>query len=427
MSTQNTPRTADEIRQEWDADPRWARITREYSAEDVVKLRGTVQEEHTLARRGAEQLWQKLHDHDFINSLGALTGNQAVQQVKAGLRAIYLSGWQVAADANLAGETYPDQSVYPANSAPAVVRRINNALMRADQIEHAEGISTVEDWLVPIVADAEAGFGGSLNAYELMKAMIAAGAAGVHWEDQLASEKKCGHLGGKVLIPTAQHVRTLSAARLAADVADVPSVVIARTDAEAATLITSDVDERDQQFITGERTAEGYYKVRNGLEACIARGNAYAPYAELLWMETGTPDLEVAKQFAEGIHAEHPDQMLAYNCSPSFNWKKHLDDDTIARFQRELAAMGFKFQFITLAGFHTLNYSMFDLAHGYAREQMKAYVDLQEREFGSEERGYTATRHQREVGTGYFDLVTTVLNPASSTAALAGSTETAQF
>lgn len=427
MSTQNTPRTADEIRQEWDADPRWARITREYSAEDVVKLRGTVQEEHTLARRGAEQLWQKLHDHDFINALGALTGNQAVQQVKAGLRAIYLSGWQVAADANLAGETYPDQSVYPANSAPAVVRRINNALMRADQIEHAEGISTVEDWLVPIVADAEAGFGGSLNAYELMKAMIAAGAAGVHWEDQLASEKKCGHLGGKVLIPTAQHVRTLSAARLAADVADVPSVVIARTDAEAATLITSDVDERDQQFITGERTAEGYYKVRNGLEACIARGNAYAPYAELLWMETGTPDLEVAKQFAEGIHAEHPDQMLAYNCSPSFNWKKHLDDDTIARFQRELAAMGFKFQFITLAGFHTLNYSMFDLAHGYAREQMKAYVDLQEREFGSEERGYTATRHQREVGTGYFDLVTTVLNPASSTAALAGSTETAQF
>lgn len=427
MSTQNTPRTADEIRQEWDADPRWARITREYSAEDVVKLRGTVQEEHTLARRGAEQLWQKLHDHDFINALGALTGNQAVQQVKAGLKAIYLSGWQVAADANLAGETYPDQSVYPANSAPAVVRRINNALMRADQIEHAEGISTVEDWLVPIVADAEAGFGGSLNAYELMKAMITAGAAGVHWEDQLASEKKCGHLGGKVLIPTAQHVRTLSAARLAADVADVPSVVIARTDAEAATLITSDVDERDQQFITGERTAEGYYKVRNGLEACIARGNAYAPYAELLWMETGTPDLEVAKQFAEGIHAEHPDQMLAYNCSPSFNWKKHLDDDTIARFQRELAAMGFKFQFITLAGFHTLNYSMFDLAHGYAREQMKAYVDLQEREFGSEERGYTATRHQREVGTGYFDLVTTVLNPASSTAALAGSTETAQF
>ncbi|MEX5269363.1 isocitrate lyase [Kocuria sabuli] len=427
MSTQNTPRTADEIRQEWDADPRWARITREYSAEDVVKLRGTVQEEHTLARRGAEQLWQKLHDHEFVNALGALTGNQAVQQVKAGLKAIYLSGWQVAADANLAGETYPDQSVYPANSAPAVVRRINNALMRADQIEHAEGISTVEDWLVPIVADAEAGFGGSLNAYELMKAMIAAGAAGVHWEDQLASEKKCGHLGGKVLIPTAQHVRTLSAARLAADVADVPSVVIARTDAEAATLITSDVDERDQQFITGERTAEGYYKVRNGLEACIARGNAYAPYAELLWMETGTPDLEVAKQFAEGIHAEHPDQMLAYNCSPSFNWKKHLDDDTIARFQRELAAMGFKFQFITLAGFHTLNYSMFDLAHGYAREQMKAYVDLQEREFGSEERGYTATRHQREVGTGYFDLVTTVLNPASSTAALAGSTETAQF
>ncbi len=415
------------IRRDWATNPRWSGVAREYSPEDVVKLRGSVVEEHTLARRGAERLWDQIHTEDFINALGALTGNQAVQQVKAGLKAIYLSGWQVAADANLSGHTYPDQSIYPANSVPAVVRRINNALMRADQIEHSEGTSTVEDWLVPIVADAEAGFGGPLNAFELMKGMINAGAAGVHWEDQLASEKKCGHLGGKVLIPTSQHIRTLSAARLAADVENVPSVIVARTDADAATLITTDVDERDQPFITGERTAEGYYKVRNGLEACIARGNAYAPYSDLLWMETSLPDLEIAKQFAEAIKAEHPDQLLAYNCSPSFNWKKHLDDATIAKFQRELGAMGYKFQFITLAGFHALNYSMFDLAHGYAREQMKAYVDLQEREFSAEERGYTATRHQREVGTGYFDLVSTAVNPEGSTLALSGSTEEAQF
>ncbi|MCI2265210.1 isocitrate lyase [Sediminivirga luteola] len=425
--TTGTTDATNEIRSDWATSPRWQGVTRDYSADDVVRLRGTVQEEHTLARRGAERLWQKLHDEEFINALGALTGNQAVQQVKAGLQAIYLSGWQVAADANLAGHTYPDQSIYPANSVPQVVRRINNALLRADQIEHAEGIRTVEDWLVPIVADAEAGFGGPLNAYELMKAMIAAGAAGVHWEDQLASEKKCGHLGGKVLVPTAQHIRTLNAARLAADVAGVPSVIIARTDAEAATLITADVDERDRQFITGERTAEGYYKVRNGLEACIARGNAYAPYADLLWMETGTPDLELARAFAEGIHKEHPGQLLAYNCSPSFNWKKHLDDATIAKFQRELSAMGYRFQFITLAGFHALNYSMFDLAHGYARNQMSAYVDLQEREFAAEERGYTATRHQREVGTGYFDLISTAVNPDASTLAMSESTETAQF
>ncbi len=419
--------SAELIQHDWKTNPRWANVRRDYTAQDVLRLRGTVQEEHTLARRGAEQLWDKIHNEDYINALGALTGNQAVQQVKAGLKAIYLSGWQVAADANLSGHTYPDQSLYPANSVPQVVRRINNALLRADQIEHSEGTRSVEEWLVPIVADAEAGFGGPLNAYELMKSMIVAGASGVHWEDQLASEKKCGHLGGKVLIPTKQHERTLNAARLAADVADVPSVIIARTDAEAATLITSDVDERDQEFITGERTAEGFYKVRNGLESCIARGKAYAEYADLLWMETGVPDLELAKKFAEGIKAEHPDQLLAYNCSPSFNWKKHLDDATIAKFQRELGAMGYKFQFITLAGFHALNYSMFDLAHGYAREGMTAYVDLQEREFAAEERGYTATRHQREVGTGYFDDIATVVNPNSSTTALKDSTESAQF
>ena len=422
-----TSTSAELMQNDWTNNPRWANVKRDYTAQDVMRLRGTVQEEHTLARRGAEILWDKIHTEDYVNSLGALTGNQAVQQVKAGLKAIYLSGWQVAADANLSGQTYPDQSLYPANSVPQVVRRINNALLRADQIEHSEGIRTVEDWLVPIVADAEAGFGGPLNAYELMKSMIVAGAAGVHWEDQLASEKKCGHLGGKVLIPTKQHERTLNAARLAADVADVPSVIIARTDAEAATLITSDVDERDQAFVTGERTAEGFYKVRNGVDACIARGNAYAEYADLLWMETGTPDLEAARKFAEAIKAEHPDQLLAYNCSPSFNWKKHLDDATIAKFQRELGAMGYKFQFITLAGFHALNYSMFDLAHGYARDGMTAYVNLQEREFAAEERGYTATRHQREVGTGYFDDIATVVNPESSTTALKDSTEHEQF
>ncbi|GAA1355530.1 isocitrate lyase [Arthrobacter rhombi] len=416
---------------EWSANPRWEGLTREYTAAEVVRLQGRVVEENTLARRGSEKLWNQLTEEAktgaYTNSLGALTGNQAVQQVKAGLRAIYLSGWQVAADANLSGQTYPDQSLYPANSVPQVVRRINNALQRADQIEFAEGVQSVEDWLVPIVADAEAGFGGPLNAYELMKSMITAGASGVHWEDQLASEKKCGHLGGKVLIPTGQHIRTLNAARLAADVMNTPSVIIARTDAEAATLITSDVDERDAEFITGERTAEGFYKVRNGIEPCIARAKAYAPYSDLIWMETGTPDLELAKKFAEAVKAEHPDQMLAYNCSPSFNWKKHLDDATIAKFQRELGAMGFTFQFITLAGFHALNHSMFDLASGYAEKGMSAYVELQEREFASEAAGYTATKHQREVGTGYFDQIATTLNPNASTLALAGSTEAGQF
>ncbi|MEU6724972.1 isocitrate lyase [Nonomuraea wenchangensis] len=417
---------AQQLQDEWDNDPRWEGIERTYSAEDVIRLRGSVQEEHTLARLGAERLWQLLHTEDYVHALGALTGNQAVQQVKAGLKAIYLSGWQVAADANLGGQTYPDQSLYPANSVPAVVRRINNALLRADQITWSEGVEAPH-WLAPIVADAEAGFGGVLNAFELMKGMIAAGAAGVHWEDQLASEKKCGHLGGKVLIPTGQHIKTLNAARLAADVCGVPSLVIARTDAQAATLLTSDVDPRDQEFTTGERTAEGFYRVRNGIQACIARGLAYAPYSDLLWMETGTPDLDVAREFAEAIKAEYPDQMLAYNCSPSFNWKKHLDDSTIAKFQRELGHMGYKFQFITLAGFHSLNYSMFDLAQGYATDGMTAYVELQEREFAAERRGYTATRHQREVGTGYFDLVSTAVAPDSSTTALKGSTEEEQF
>ncbi|WP_084959287.1 isocitrate lyase [Thermoactinospora rubra] len=417
---------AEELRHEWETDPRWQGVERTYTAEDVIRLRGSVQEEHTLARLGAERLWQLLHTEDYVHALGALTGNQAVQQVKAGLKAIYLSGWQVAADANLAGQTYPDQSLYPANSVPAVVRRINNALLRADQISWSEG-DTGTHWLAPIVADAEAGFGGVLNAFELMKAMIAAGAAGVHWEDQLASEKKCGHLGGKVLIPTGQHIKTLNAARLAADVAGVPTLIIARTDAQAATLLTSDVDPRDQRFTTGERTAEGFYRVRNGVDACIARGLAYAPYSDLLWMETSTPDLDVAREFAEAIKAEYPDQMLAYNCSPSFNWKKHLDDSTIAKFQKELGHMGYKFQFITLAGFHSLNYSMFNLAQGYAEDGMTAYVELQEAEFAAESRGYTATRHQREVGTGYFDLVSTAIAPDSSTTALKGSTEEEQF
>ncbi|MCG7423109.1 isocitrate lyase [Micrococcus sp. ACRRV] len=431
MTEQTVQQIAQEIQKDWDTNDRWAHIERTHTAEDVAKLRGRVQEEHTLARRGSEKLWEQLtSEHakgEFTNALGALTGNQAVQQVKAGLRAIYLSGWQVAADANLSGHTYPDQSLYPANSVPAVVRRINNALLRADQIEWSEGIKTVEDYLVPIVADAEAGFGGPLNAYELMKGMIASGASGVHWEDQLASEKKCGHLGGKVLIPTGQHVRTLNAARLAADVAGVPSVIIARTDAEAATLITSDVDERDAEFITGERTAEGFYKVKNGVEPCIARAKAYAPYSDLIWMETGTPDLELARKFAEAVKSEFPDQMLSYNCSPSFNWKKNLDDATIAKFQRELGAMGYTFQFITLAGFHALNHSMFDLAKGYNERQMSAYVELQEREFADEARGYTATKHQREVGTGYFDAISTAVNPESSTVALKESTEAGQF
>ncbi|MBB5078785.1 isocitrate lyase [Nonomuraea endophytica] len=417
---------AEELRQDWENNPRWAGVERTYSADDVIRLRGSVQEEHTLARLGADRLWNLLHSEDYVHALGALTGNQAVQQVKAGLQAIYLSGWQVAADANLGGQTYPDQSLYPANSVPAVVRRINNALLRADQITWSEGIEAPH-WLAPIVADAEAGFGGVLNAFELMKGMIAAGAAGVHWEDQLASEKKCGHLGGKVLIPTGQHIKTLNAARLAADVAGVASLIIARTDAQAATLLTSDVDPRDQRFTTGDRTAEGFYRVRNGVQACIARGLAYAPHSDLLWMETGTPDLDVAREFAEAIKAEYPDQMLAYNCSPSFNWKKHLDDSTIAKFQRELGHMGYKFQFITLAGFHSLNYSMYNLAQGYAADGMTAYVELQEAEFAAETRGYTATRHQREVGTGYFDLVSTAIAPDSSTTALKGSTEEEQF
>jgi len=419
---------AAELAAYWATDPRWAGTERTYTATDVVRLRGSVQEEHTLARLGAERLWSLLHSEDYVHTLGALTGNQAVQQVKAGLKAIYLSGWQVAADANLAGQTYPDQSLYPVNSVPAVVRRINNALLRADEIGWAEsGNAGAPHWLAPIVADAEAGFGGVLNAFELMKAMIAAGAAGVHWEDQLASEKKCGHLGGKVLIPTGQHIKTLSAARLAADVCGVPSIIVARTDAQAATLLTSDVDERDQPFVTGERTAEGFYRVRNGIGACIARGLSYAPYSDLLWMETSTPDLSVAAEFADAIHSVYPDQMLAYNCSPSFNWRANLDDDTIAKFQRELAAMGYKFQFITLAGFHALNYSMFELAHGYADEGMAAYVRLQDSEFAAQTSGYTATRHQREVGTGYFDLVTSAINPNASTTALAGSTEADQF
>ncbi|MEN0083524.1 MAG: isocitrate lyase [Leifsonia sp.] len=435
MSTENRPgdttQTPAELQLEWDADPRWTGIRRDYTADDVVALRGPVREEQTLARRGAERLWQLLQrestpeDPRWIAALGALTGNQAVQQVRAGLEAIYLSGWQVAADANLAGQTYPDQSLYPANSVPAVVRRINNALLRAGQIEGTDG--PVAEWMAPIVADAEAGFGGPLNAYELMHGMVQAGAAGVHWEDQLASEKKCGHMGGKVLIPTGQHIRTLNAARLAADVAGVPTIVIARTDALAATLLTSDHDERDRPFLTGTRTSEGFYEVRNGIDPVIARGLAYAPYADLLWVESAEPDLELARRFAEAVHAEFPGKKLAYNCSPSFNWRRHLDDETIARFQRELAAMGYAFQFITLAGFHALNHSMFTLARDYSTRHMSAYVDLQEAEFASEADGYTATRHQREVGTGYFDRVASALNPDSATFALAGSTEAHQF
>jgi isocitrate lyase len=430
MTTTGQARTAAEIQKDWDENPRWEGIKRDYTAEQVEQLQGNVIEEHTLARRGAEILWEKVSKRDgsYINSLGALTGNMAVQQARAGLQAVYLSGWQVAGDANLSGHTYPDQSLYPANSVPAVVRRINNALLRADEIARVEGDDTVEDWLLPIVADGEAGFGGALNVYELQKAMIAAGAAGTHWEDQLASEKKCGHLGGKVLIPTQQHIRTLTSARLAADVANVPTVVIARTDAEAATLITSDVDDRDKPFITGDRTAEGFYKIQNGLEPCIARAKAYAPYADMIWMETGTPDLELAKKFADGVHEEFPDQLLSYNCSPSFNWSAHLDADEIAKFQKELGAMGFTFQFITLAGFHALNYGMFDLAYGYAREGMTAFVDLQNREFkAAEERGFTAVKHQREVGAGYFDTIATTVDPESSTTALKGSTEEGQF
>ena len=422
-----TLKTAEQIQHEWNTDSRWAGITRNYSAADVVRLRGTIPVEHSIAKIGAEKLWRYLHEKDFVNALGALTGNQAMQQVKAGLNAIYLSGWQVAADANLAGQMYPDQSLYPADSVPAVVKRINNALLRADQLHHAEGDDSI-DFLQPIVADAEAGFGGVLNAFELMKAMIEAGAAGVHFEDQLASVKKCGHMGGKVLVPTREAVEKLNAARLAADVMGVPTLLVARTDAEAADLLTSDVDANDQEFCTGERTVEGFYKVRNGLDQAISRGLAYAPYADLVWCETGKPDLEFARRFAEAIHARFPGKMLAYNCSPSFNWKKNLDDATIAKFQKEIASYGYKFQFITLAGFHALNYSMFNLAHGYARRQMSAFVELQEAEFAAADKGFTAVKHQREVGTGYFDTVTQAIQQGqSSTTALKGSTEEEQF
>ncbi len=421
------PRTATSLERHWTSAPRWKGVQRSHAAADVVRLRGSVAIEHTLARRGAERLWDLFQEQPYVAALGALTGNQAVQMARAGLKAIYLSGWQVAADANLAGQTYPDQSLYPANSVPAVVRRINQAFQRADQIQSAEGGASL-DWFLPIVADAEAGFGGPLNAFELMKSMIEAGAAAVHFEDQLASEKKCGHLGGKVLVPTAQFLRTLAAARLAADVCDVPTIVVARTDAHSAKLLTSDVDERDRPFLTGERTPEGFFRVRDGLEPAIARGLANAPYADVVWCETSTPDLEEAREFAEAIHARFPGKLLAYNCSPSFNWKRHLDDATIERFQRELGAMGYRFQFITLAGFHSLNHSMFELARAYAAEGMPAYVRLQEREFAGEAFGYTATRHQREVGTGYFDDVLKALTGGSSvTAALEGSTEQAQF
>ncbi|QLG86923.1 isocitrate lyase [Chitinibacter bivalviorum] len=415
------------LEHDWKTNPRWAGVKRPYSAADVERLRGNLLQEYTIAKHGANKLWKLMHEQSYVHALGALTGNQAMQQVKAGLKAIYLSGWQVAADANLAGEMYPDQSLYPANSVPQVVRRINNTLARADQIHHAEGDDSI-DWFAPIVADAEAGFGGVLNAFELMKAMIEAGAAGVHFEDQLASVKKCGHMGGKVLVPTREAVEKLVAARLAADVMGVPTIIVARTDAEAADLLTSDVDDNDKAFCTGERTVEGFYKTYPGLDQAISRGLAYAPYADLVWCETGKPDLEYARKFAEAIHAKFPGKMLAYNCSPSFNWKKNLDDATIAKFQKELGALGYKFQFITLAGFHALNYGMFNLAHGYAREGMTAFVELQQAEFAAADRGFTAVKHQREVGTGYFDQVTQVIQQGqSSTTALKGSTEAEQF
>ncbi|HEY4127289.1 MAG TPA: isocitrate lyase [Gammaproteobacteria bacterium] len=422
-----TLKTAAQLEQEWRDNPRWKGVERGYSAADVVKLRGSLPIEHSLARHGAERLWRLLHTEDFVNALGALTGNQAMQQVKAGLKAIYCSGWQVAADSNTAGQMYPDQSLYPADAVPALVRRINNSFQRLDQILTSEGVEH-EDVYAPIVADAEAGFGGVLNAFELMKGMIEAGAAGVHFEDQLASAKKCGHMGGKVLVPTQEAVAKLTAARLAADVLDVPTLIVARTDADAANLLTSDVDPRDQEFVTGKRTVEGFFEVKAGLDQAIARGMAYAPYADLVWCETSKPELAQAKRFAEAVHKAHPGKLLAYNCSPSFNWKKHLDDATIAKFQRELGAMGYKFQFITLAGFHSLNHGMFALANDYKARQMAAYVELQQAEFAAEEQGYSATRHQREVGTGYFDAVTqAIANGQSSLAALTGSTEEAQF
>lgn len=408
-------------------DERWAGVKRPYSADDVLRLRGSVVVEHTLARLGAERLWRLMHEQDYVHSLGAITGNQAMQQIRAGLPAIYCSGWQVAADGNLAGQMYPDQSLYPADSVPTMVRRINNALRRADQVEHSEG-GAQRHWLAPIVADAEAGFGGPLNAFEMMKAMIDAGAAGVHYEDQLSSEKKCGHLGGKVLVPASQFLRSLTAARLAADVEGVPTVIIARTDAYSARLLTTDLDEIDRPFLTGEQTPEGFHRIQGGLQHAIARGRAYAPYADLVWCETSTPDLGEAKTFAEAIRKDFPGKLLAYNCSPSFNWKKNLDDATIAKFQRELGAMGYKFQFVTLAGFHALNHSMFELARGYKAEGMTAYSSLQQAEFASETDGYTATRHQREVGTGYFDAVSTAITGGlSSTLALEDSTEADQF
>jgi len=414
------------LEKDWATNPRWKGIKRGYSAADVVRLRGSLPIEHTLAKRGSEKLWTLINTEPFVNSLGALTGNQAMQQVKAGLKAIYLSGWQVAGDANSNGEMYPDQSLYAVDSVPKVVKRINSTFQRADQIQWSEGKNDI-DYFAPIVADAEAGFGGVLNAFELMKSMIDAGASGVHFEDQLASVKKCGHMGGKVLVPTREAVAKLVAARLAADVMGTPTILLARTDAEAADLVTSDVDDNDKPFLTGERTVEGFFKSRNGLEQSISRGLAYAEYADLIWCETGKPDLAFAKAFADAIHAKFPGKLLAYNCSPSFNWKKNLDDTTIAKFQRELGAMGYKFQFITLAGFHSLNYSMFDLAYGYARNNMSAFVELQEKEFAAAERGFTAVKHQREVGTGYFDAVTTTIEREASTAALKGSTEDEQF
>jgi isocitrate lyase len=415
------------LEESWNIDERWRGVIRPYSVEDVLKLRGSIDIEYTLAKKGAEKLWQLLHTEEYVNALGALTGNQAVQQVKAGLKAIYLSGWQVAADANLAGHMYPDQSLYPANSVPSVVKRINQALQRADQIQHLEGEGDV-DWFAPIVADAEAGFGGQLNVFELMKGMIEAGAAGVHFEDQLSSEKKCGHLGGKVLLPTQTAVRNLISARLASDVLGVPTIIIARTDANAADLITSDIDKEDAPFITGERTVEGFFRTKAGLNQAISRGLAYAPYADLIWCETSEPNLEEAKAFAEAIHEKFPSKLLAYNCSPSFNWKKKLNDETIEKFQKELGKMGYKFQFVTLAGFHALNHSMFELAKGYKERGMAAYSELQQEEFANEKFGYTATRHQREVGTGYFDQVAQVISGGkSSTTALKGSTEEEQF
>jgi len=423
-NSHNGSSPAQTLEGEWETSARWQGISRPYTGSDVVRLRGPVRVEHTLARLGAERLWGLLHDEEHVAALGAMTGGQAVQMAKAGLKAIYLSGWQVAADANLSGQTYPDQSLYPADSVPALVRRLNNALLRAGQVEGVEGGEV--DWMLPVLADAEAGFGGPLQAYELMRGMIEAGAAGVHYEDQLAAEKKCGHLGGKVLVPTTQFIRTLTAARLAADVAGVPTVLVARTDALSATLLTSDVDPADEEFLTGERTPEGFFRIRDGLEPVIARSLAYGPYADVLWFETSTPDMGEAREFAQTIHDHFPGKLLAYNCSPSFNWRSHLDDGQIASFQDELAALGYRFQFVTLAGFHALNASLFELAHGYAEDGMTSYVALQEREFALEEHGYTATRHQREVGAGYFDALLQALGE-SSTLALAGSTEEAQF